>query len=129
VLGLVAFVAVGLFHVRAANLHAAPSQAAGESPGLFAAAFAGLFACTGFEYVPVPARRRVWLARSAATIQRQTGRSARLGAPRKLASLEQTVSLMVAAGDIDHELGELSWIARALYPGCPFRHRDSSDEE
>jgi hypothetical protein len=43
VLGLVAFVAVGLFHVRAANLHAAPSPAAGESPGLFAAAFAGLF--------------------------------------------------------------------------------------
>jgi len=35
----------------------------------------------------------------------------------------------VAAGDIDHELGELSWIARALYPGMPFRHRDSSDEE
>jgi basic amino acid/polyamine antiporter, APA family len=31
VLGLVAFVAVGLFHVRAANLHAAPSPAAGES--------------------------------------------------------------------------------------------------
>jgi basic amino acid/polyamine antiporter, APA family len=59
VLGLVAFVAVGLFHVRAANLHAAPSPAAGESPGLFAAAFAGLFACTGFEYVPVPASEAV----------------------------------------------------------------------
>jgi amino acid transporter len=58
VLGLVAFVAVGLFHVRAANLHAASSPAAGESPGLFAAAFAGLFACTGFEYVPVPAPAR-----------------------------------------------------------------------
>jgi basic amino acid/polyamine antiporter, APA family len=59
VLGLVAFVAVGLFHVRAANLDAAPSPAAGESPGLFAAAFVGLFACTGFEYVPVPAGETV----------------------------------------------------------------------
>ena len=59
VVGLVAFVAVGLFHVRAANLHAAPAPAAGETPGLFAAAFAGLFACTGFEYVPVPAGETV----------------------------------------------------------------------
>lgn len=55
ILGLVAFVGVGLFHVRAANLHAAPAPATGETPGLFAAAFAGLFACTGFEFVPVPA--------------------------------------------------------------------------
>ncbi|MGZ3405509.1 MAG: APC family permease, partial [Polyangia bacterium] len=31
----------------------------GETPGLFAAAFAGLFACTGFEYVPVPAGETV----------------------------------------------------------------------
>ena len=74
VLGLVAFVAVGLFHVRAANLHAAPSPAAGESPGLFAAAFAGLFACTGFEYVPVPAgetvdpKRAIGLAMSVSVI-------------------------------------------------------------
>ena len=66
--GLGAFVGVGLFHVQAANLHAAPSPLPGESPGLVAAAFAGLFACTGFEYVPVPAgetvdpRRSVGLA-------------------------------------------------------------------
>jgi APA family basic amino acid/polyamine antiporter len=59
VLGLVAFVAIGLFFVRGANLHAAPAPAQGESPGLFAAAFAGLFACTGFEYVPVPAGETV----------------------------------------------------------------------
>ncbi|MGZ3425636.1 MAG: APC family permease, partial [Polyangia bacterium] len=59
VVGLVAFVAVGMTHVRAANLHAAPAPATGETPGLFAAAFAGLFACTGFEYVPVPAGETV----------------------------------------------------------------------
>ena len=44
---------------QGANLHAAPAPATGESPGLFAAAFAGLFACTGFEYVPVPAGETV----------------------------------------------------------------------
>ncbi|HXU70106.1 MAG TPA: APC family permease [Polyangia bacterium] len=55
VLGLLAFVGVGLFFVKSGNLHAAPAPAKGETPGLFAAAFAGLFACTGFEYVPVPA--------------------------------------------------------------------------
>lgn len=72
--GLVAFVGVGLFHVRAANLHAAPAPAAGESPGLFAAAFAGLFACTGFEEVPVPAgeavdpRRSIGLAMAVSVI-------------------------------------------------------------
>ncbi|HEX8950570.1 MAG TPA: APC family permease, partial [Polyangia bacterium] len=59
VVGLLAFVGVGLFFVRGANLHAAPAPAAGETPGLFAAAFAGLFACTGFEYVPVPAGETV----------------------------------------------------------------------
>jgi amino acid transporter len=59
VLGLVAFVGVGLCFVKSANLHAAPAPATGESPGLFAAAFAGLFACTGFEYVPVPAGETV----------------------------------------------------------------------
>lgn len=74
VLGLVGFVAVGLFFVRAANLHAPPAPAAGESPGLFAAAFAGLFACTGFEYVPVPAgetvdpRRAIGLAMSISVV-------------------------------------------------------------
>jgi basic amino acid/polyamine antiporter, APA family len=59
VLGLVAFVGVGLFFVKAANLHAVPAPAKGESPGILAAAFAGLFACTGFEYVPVPAGETV----------------------------------------------------------------------
>ncbi|MCU1277397.1 MAG: hypothetical protein JWM53_943 [bacterium] len=74
VLGLLAFVAVGLFFVRGANLHAAPAPATGESPGLFAAAFAGLFACTGFEYVPVPAgetvnpRRAIGLAMGVSVI-------------------------------------------------------------
>jgi len=74
VLGLVAFVGVGLFFVKSANLHAAPAPAAGESPGLFAAAFAGLFACTGFEYVPVPAgetvdpKRAIGLAMSVSVI-------------------------------------------------------------
>ena len=59
VLGLLAFVGVGLFSVRAVNLHAAPTPATGESPGILAGAFAGLFACTGFEYVPVPAGETV----------------------------------------------------------------------
>lgn len=59
VLGLLAFVGVGLFSVRAVNLHAAPAPATGESPGILAGAFAGLFACTGFEYVPVPAGETV----------------------------------------------------------------------
>lgn len=59
VVGLVGFVAVGMFFVRRANLHATPAPAAGETPGLFAAAFAGLFACTGFEDVPVPAGETV----------------------------------------------------------------------
>ena len=74
VLGLIAFVGVGLFFVRKANLHAAPAPAPGETPGLFAAAFAGLFACTGFEYVPVPAgetvdpKRAIGLAMSVSVI-------------------------------------------------------------
>jgi len=55
VLGLCAFVAIGLGHVHWANLHAAPAPLPGERTGLWSAAFAGLFACTGFEYVPVPA--------------------------------------------------------------------------
>lgn len=55
ILSLVLFVLVGLFFVKAANLTAAPQPAAGEQVGLVAAAFAGLFACTGFEYIPVPA--------------------------------------------------------------------------
>jgi amino acid transporter len=74
VLGLLAFVGVGLFFVKSANLHSAPAPATGESPGLLAAAFAGLFACTGFEYVPVPAgetvdpKRAIGLAMSVSVI-------------------------------------------------------------
>src|ERR1700730_2652483 len=59
VLGLVAFVAVGLFHVRAANLHAAPSPGRGERRALFAAGVAGLCAGPGLESVPVPAGETV----------------------------------------------------------------------
>jgi amino acid transporter len=59
VVGLLLFVGVGLFFVRGANLHAPPSPEPGEAGGLFAAAFAGLFACTGFEDVPVPAGETV----------------------------------------------------------------------
>jgi amino acid transporter len=53
--GLFAFVGVGLWFVRAAPFRAPPEPRPGELGGLFGAAFAGLFACTGFEYVPVPA--------------------------------------------------------------------------
>ena len=59
ILGLLAFVAVGLYHVRWNSFGAAPAPQPGEAPGLFSAAFAGLFACTGFEYVPVPAGETV----------------------------------------------------------------------
>lgn len=55
ILSLVLFVGIGMFFVKAANLTVAPQPAAGEQTGLIAAAFAGLFACTGFEYIPVPA--------------------------------------------------------------------------
>ena len=54
-LALLAFVVVGLMHVRGSTLTSAPVPHAGETTGIAAAAFAGLFACTGFEYVPVPA--------------------------------------------------------------------------
>ncbi len=54
-LALVAFAAIGMFAVDWSALHAAPAPKSNEAPGLYAAAFAGLFACTGFEYVPVPA--------------------------------------------------------------------------
>jgi basic amino acid/polyamine antiporter, APA family len=63
-LGLFAFIAVGLFAMRAGALHLAPSPNPGESAGIGAAAFAGLFACTGFEYVPVPAGETVNASRS-----------------------------------------------------------------
>lgn len=68
VAGLAAFVIVGLMHVDLARLSAPPVPRPDETPGLLAAAFVGLFACTGFEYVPVPAgetvdpRRAVGLA-------------------------------------------------------------------
>lgn len=74
IVGLLAFVAVGLGHVKAASWHAAPAPAPGETTGLFAAAFAGLFACTGFEYVPVPAgetvdpRRSIGLAMAVSVV-------------------------------------------------------------
>jgi amino acid transporter len=52
---LLAFIAVGLFSLKASAFDAAPRPRPDEQPGIVAAAFAGLFACTGFEYVPVPA--------------------------------------------------------------------------
>ena len=59
--GLGAFVVGGLWFVatHGARLHAPPSPHPHEATGLFSAAFAGLFACTGFEYVPVPAGETV----------------------------------------------------------------------
>lgn len=76
ILSLIIFVAVGLFFVKLAYLSASPpppvpqpgseeesrsllalfsGDAAFFRGGLLAAAFAGLFATTGFEYIPVPA--------------------------------------------------------------------------
>lgn len=54
-LPLLAFVVVGAFYMDPARLHAPPAPHPGESTGLVAAALAGLFACTGFEFVSVPA--------------------------------------------------------------------------
>jgi APA family basic amino acid/polyamine antiporter len=53
--GIIGFAAAGIWFVRGAAFHAPPSPGPGEHGGLFGAAFAGLFAATGFEYVPVPA--------------------------------------------------------------------------
>lgn len=66
---LLLFAAIGLLvaHPRALA-SVAPAPHPGEATGVLAAAFSGLFACTGFEYVPVPAgetvdpRRSVGLA-------------------------------------------------------------------
>lgn len=55
IVSLLVFIVVGLFSVKGLNLSAAPTPDKGESTGLVAAAFAGLFATTGFEYIPVPA--------------------------------------------------------------------------
>ena len=52
---LLLFVGIGIFFINTANFHALPSPRPTERAGLFAAAFAGLFATTGFEYIPVPA--------------------------------------------------------------------------
>lgn len=59
-LSLLLFVCIGLFFVKLSNLNPEPHPAqlisGGYEPtGLVAAAFAGLFATTGFEYIPVPA--------------------------------------------------------------------------
>jgi amino acid transporter len=55
IVSLLIFVGVGIFFVKLKNLSVGPHPAAGEQTGLVAAAFAGLFATTGFEYIPVPA--------------------------------------------------------------------------
>lgn len=52
---LLAFVGVGLTCVDWGRLAAPPVPRTNEPVGLMGAAFAGLFATTGFEYVPVPA--------------------------------------------------------------------------
>jgi basic amino acid/polyamine antiporter, APA family len=65
---LVAFALFGVLRLRPGVFAALPAPHAAEGAGVTAAAFAGLFAITGFEYVPVPAgetvdpRRTVGLA-------------------------------------------------------------------
>jgi amino acid transporter len=55
-LSLFGFIAVGFFFVKANRLVGVPaSPGPGEGTGILAAAFAGLFATTGFEFIPVPA--------------------------------------------------------------------------
>ena len=58
--GCVAFVAVGaLLRARARTCTPRRRRRRARRRGMFAAAFAGLFACTGFEDVPVPAGETV----------------------------------------------------------------------
>jgi amino acid transporter len=57
--GLLLFIAVGIFHLHGGVSATPPSPLPGERTGIWAAAFAGMFACTGFEYVPVPAGETV----------------------------------------------------------------------
>ena len=52
---LLSFVAIGLFYVDWGFVSAPPAPRRDEPVGIVGAAFAGLFAMTGFEYVPVPA--------------------------------------------------------------------------
>jgi amino acid transporter len=52
---LLLFVAVGLFACDWSHLSAPPPSGASPWRALQTASVAGLFACTGFEYVPVPA--------------------------------------------------------------------------
>jgi amino acid transporter len=54
-LPLFLFVGLGLFAVDPGRLSAPPPSGAGPLRALQLAGAAGLFACTGFEYVPVPA--------------------------------------------------------------------------
>src|SRR6266851_8131657 len=67
-LPLLGFVAVGLFFVAPQRLAVPPPDGASTWTALRLGGLAGLFACTGFEYVPVPAgetdnpRRNVPLA-------------------------------------------------------------------
>jgi amino acid transporter len=72
--GLLLFIAVGIFHVHGGISATPPSPLPGERTGIWAAAFAGMFACTGFEFVPVPAgdtinpKRAIGLAMSVSVV-------------------------------------------------------------
>jgi amino acid transporter len=74
VAGLLLFIAVGIFHVHGGISATPPSPRPDEQAGLWSAAFAGMFACTGFEYVPVPAgetvnpKRAIGLAMSVSVV-------------------------------------------------------------
>lgn len=55
-LSLFGFILVGLCFVKFDRMSGQPAvPSAGETTGILAAAFAGLFATTGFEFIPVPA--------------------------------------------------------------------------
>lgn len=55
-LSLFGFIIVGFCFVKASRmLGVPPAPGVGEGTGILAAAFAGLFATTGFEFIPVPA--------------------------------------------------------------------------
>jgi amino acid transporter len=101
--GLLLFIAVGLMHVHGGTMSAAPSPLPGERTGIWAAAFAGLFACTGFEYVPVPAGETV--------------------NPRKAIGLAMSVSVVGAT--LIYML--VQWIAAATLPSLGASERPLVD--
>ncbi len=106
---LALFCVFGLPEVDARSLAALPAPDVGEAGGILAAASAGLFATTGFEYVPVPAGE-------ARRPQRDVG-IAVVGSVLGATVLYALVQLVVAARapDLAHAKTPLVDAARSMF--------------